>query len=107
AEGEALARSGSWQGWEPEQLLGSSIAGATLGLVGFGNIGTAVAERARGFRLRVLYAARSRAPAAVEARCAARHVPLDDLLAAADFVSLHLPLTDETHHLIGARERAA
>ncbi len=102
-EGERLVRSGRWHGWAPDQLLGQDIHGATLGIVGLGRIGAAVARRARGFGMRVLYWSRRRlrrAPAGV------RHVPLRGLLAASDFVSIHVPLTPETRHLIGARELA-
>jgi glyoxylate reductase len=88
-EAEALARSGEWRGWEPDQLLGVELSGRTLGIVGMGRIGRAVARRAEGFGLRVLSG-----------------VPLDELLAASDFVSLHVPLTEKTRGMIGARELA-
>lgn len=104
-EGDALVRSGRWTGWQPEQLLGVPVAGATLGLVGMGRIGSAVARRARGFGMRVLYHNRRRDEAA-EAELGAVHVPLDELLAESDAVSLHVPLTPQTRHLIGARELA-
>jgi glyoxylate reductase len=103
-EGNALLRSGKWSGWEPGQLLGAAVFGATLGIVGLGRIGRAVAARARGFEMSLLYAAPRRAPAHIEWALDARHVALDELLARADFVSLHCPLTDGTRHLIGARE---
>ena len=106
SEGESLARSGRWGGWEPEQLLGRGVFGATLGLVGFGRIGQAVARRAAGFSMRVLYASRRRAPEVIEAQSGARHVALDELLAHSDIVSIHVPLSDETRHLVGARELA-
>jgi glyoxylate reductase len=105
-EGEALARSGAWRGWAPDQLLGAEVHGRTLGVVGLGRIGRAMAARARGFDLRVVYAGPRRAPAHLEWALEARHVPLDELLAEADFVSLHCPLPDETRHLVGARELA-
>jgi glyoxylate reductase len=101
-EGEQLVRSGAWRGWEPEQLLGVQLHGATLGIVGFGRIGQAVARRARGFAMRVLYASPRRAPIEVEQALAAEHVALDELLARADLISLHAPLTDGTRHLIDA-----
>jgi glyoxylate reductase len=101
-EGEELVRSGAWTGWEPGQLLGAEVWGRTLGLVGFGRIGRAVARRARGFDMRVLYHARSASPEADALR--ATRVPLDELLASSDFVSLHVPLTPATRRMIGARE---
>lgn len=96
-EGEALARSGAWRGWAPDQLLGQSVAGRTLGVVGFGRIGQAVARRAAGFAMPVLYAS----PRPVEL-AGARRVELGELLAGADVVSLHCPLTPATRHLIDA-----
>src|SRR5260370_12890466 len=97
-EGDELARSGAWRGWEPEQLLGLDLEGAVLGVVGLGRIGRAVARRARAFAMRILYASPKPAPAGVEAELAARHVPLEALLAEADVVSLHCPLNPSTHH---------
>jgi len=96
-EGEALVRSGGWRGWQPGQLLGADVYGRTLGLIGFGRIGQAVAARAAGFQMRVLTTTR-------HASCAAgaRRVELDQLLAEADFVSLHCPLTPETRGIIDA-----
>jgi glyoxylate reductase len=105
-EGDELARSGAWRGWEPGQLLGAEVWGRTLGLVGFGRIGRAVARRGRGFGMRVLYTALGRAPEDVEAELGAAHTPLDRLLAESDFVSIHVPLTEATRHLVGARELA-
>jgi glyoxylate reductase len=86
---EALAavREGRWQTWEPDWLLGHDVHGATLGIVGYGRIGQAVARRAEGFSMRIL---------------ATPRVPLDELLAEADAVTLHVPLTSETRHLIDA-----
>ena len=102
-EGDTLARSGQWRGWNLDQLCGSDIWGKTLGILGFGRIGRAVARRARGFNMRVIYHSRHRAPADVEMELKAEHLPLDQLLAQADFLSLHVPLTPETRGLIGAR----
>ena len=98
-EGDDLVRSGAWSGWEPGQLLGRHVTGATLGIVGMGRIGGAVAVRAAAFGMRVLYHNRRRSPE-VEARTGARLVDLEELLRSSDFVSLHCPLTPETHHLI-------
>ncbi len=105
-EGEAMVRTGAWVGWSPEQMLGADLAGKTVGLIGFGRIGQAVARRARGFGLRVIYHARSRAPGDVETPLEAARVELNELLAVSDFVSLHCPLTPETRGLIGPAELA-
>ena len=102
-EGDRYVRSGEWKKYEPALLLGTDIHGATLGVVGMGAIGTAVARRAKGFGMRVLYAGRTRRPEA-EAETGAVHVPLDELLRESDFVSLNCALTAETRGLIGARE---
>jgi glyoxylate reductase len=99
-EGDREMRAGRYQGWGPLYMLGGDITGATLGLVGPGRIAVAVAERARGFRMRLLYHGRRTSPA-LEA-LGARAVPLGMLLAESDFVSLHVPLNAETHHLIDA-----
>jgi glyoxylate reductase len=88
-EGEAMVREGRWRTWEPAADLGADLAGATLGIVGRGRIGDAVARRAAGFGMEVVHSSRSSG------------VPLDALLERADFVSLHCPLTPETRHLIG------
>jgi glyoxylate reductase len=100
-EADRLVRSGEWKGWSPTQLLGRAIYGRTIGIVGMGKIGTAVARRARGFDMSVLYHNRTRHPRAEE-ELSARWVELDELLHEADVVSLHAPLTDETRHLIDA-----
>ena len=99
-EGHHLASTGAWSGWQPTQLLGKAVGGAALGVVGLGRIGAAVARRAAGFGMHVLYTGRSRDEAA-ERDLGVTWVPeLHDLLAEADFVSLHTPLTEATHHLI-------
>ena len=100
-EGERLLRAGEWEWWGPKQLMGRDVWGKRLGIVGFGRIGQAVARRARGFGMEILYHNRSRKQEA-ERDLEARYMQLDDLLAAADFVSIHTPLTPETTHLIGA-----
>jgi glyoxylate reductase len=99
-------RSGQWKGWALDQLMGTDVWGKTLGIVGFGRIGRAMARRARGFRMRVVYHSRERAPADVERELAAEFVPFEQVLAQSDFISLHVPLRPETRHLIGARELA-
>jgi glyoxylate reductase len=99
-EGVDYVRAGKWRTWEPMGLLGVDIWGATLGIVGMGRIGTAVARRARGFAMHILYYDPTRRPE-LEAELGVEYAELDDLLARSDFVSLHCPLTPETHHLIG------
>ncbi len=101
-EGDRLVRSGGFTGWAPTLLRGAQLARATLGIVGAGRIGTATGLRAKAFGMRVLYFDRRRSER-IEAD-GARRVELDELLRDSDVVSLHLPLTDETRHLIGARE---
>ncbi|MDH4081206.1 MAG: D-glycerate dehydrogenase [Nitrospira sp.] len=104
AEGNALVRTGNWTGWAPTQMLGTDVTGKTLGIVGMGRIGQAVAYRATGFRMSVLYAGRhavSSPPGVSWTR-----QPLDAVLKHSDYLSLHVPLTDTTRHLIGRRELA-
>ncbi|SMC25008.1 glyoxylate reductase [Desulfacinum hydrothermale DSM 13146] len=103
-EGDHRTRSGKFQFWAPLHFLGTEVSGKTLGIVGLGRIGRAVARRARGFDMQVLYTARKPLGRDEEERLGVRFAPLDQLLARSDFVSLHVPLTPETHHLIGARE---
>jgi len=105
-EGDRLVRSGQWAGWAPMQLLGLQLSGATLGIVGTGRIGTAVALRSVGFGMKVLYVD-ERPNAELEQRVGARRVTLAELLPAADVLSLHVPLTPQTRHMIGAAELAA
>lgn len=101
-EGDTLVREDRWRGWGPKQLLGQDIGGRTLGIVGLGRIGAAVARRARGFGMNVLYHNRSRDDEA-EARLGVRYVAdLHDLLARSDAVSIHVPLSEQTRHLIDA-----
>jgi len=101
-EGDRYVRGGRWQTWGPMLLLGPDIHGATLGIVGFGRIGQAVARRAMGFGMRILYHDVARVDRAVEEAFGARFVPLDELLGEADFVTLHVNLTPETRHLMNA-----
>jgi glyoxylate reductase len=100
AEADALTRSGDWPA--EDQLLGRELAGATVGLVGFGRIARRVAELLRCFEVRLLFTSRSEA----SARSGAERRELHELLAISDFVSLHVPLTTETRHLIDARALA-
>jgi glyoxylate reductase len=106
AEGDRFLRAGRFRGWAIDMLLGQDLSGATLGLVGVGRIGSGVARRARGFEMRVLYTDAAPLPAEAERELGAARVELDTLLREADVVSLHVPLTPETHHLIGAAELA-
>ena len=101
-EGERELRAGKWTGWRPTHLLGSRVSGKTLGIVGFGRIGRAVAARAHnGFGMKVIYHSRTRADTATEqATGASQSESLETLLQQSDFVSLHCPATPETHHLI-------
>jgi glyoxylate reductase len=101
AEGDRLVRAGGWKAVDPGFLLGTEVTGKTLGVVGFGRIGQAVARRALGFGMSILYAS----PRAVDFP-GARHAPLDELLAGSDFVTLHTPLTKDTENLL-SRERIA
>ena len=106
-EGDRLVRSGGFVGWGPLLLLGSELRGKTLGIVGLGAIGKAVARRARGFGLEVLYAERPSLPAEIDSEgIRARACPLPELLRRSDIVSLHTPLTPETRHLLGADKLA-
>jgi glyoxylate reductase len=100
-EGERLVRSGAWTGWALDQLIGTGLAGKTLGIVGFGRIGQALARRALGFGMHVVYAD----PHDVSAAPAQR-VSIDALFETADVVSLHCPLRPETRHLVDARRIA-
>jgi len=105
-EVEANIRSGDWTGWRLKQWLGVDVHHATLGIIGMGRIGQVIARRAAGFDMRVIYHNRTRLDAAIEQRLNATWVTRDELLAQADFVVLQMPYSQETHHLIGAKELA-
>jgi lactate dehydrogenase-like 2-hydroxyacid dehydrogenase len=105
-EAEAWLRAGEWKGWKLKQFLGLDVQGATLGVVGMGRIGQAVAKRARGFDMPVLYYNRTRLAPELERECNAGHASLDELLARADIITLHTPYSPATHHLIGAAQLA-
>ena len=101
-EGDRLTRSGKWQGLSPTLLRGVDVAGKTLGIVGAGRIGAAVAKRSTGFSMRLLYFARSAKPE-MEA-LGGRRVTFDEILRESDFLCVHVPLTPDTRHLFGEAE---
>ena len=106
-EGVELVRSGKWTGWTPTALLGRKLAGKTLGIVGMGRIGQAVAHRARAFGLEIAYYSRKRIPESIERMLGARYVDdLDALVSTADILTLHTPATEETRGMIDARRIA-
>lgn len=105
-EGDNYVRQGQWRQWHWNLLWGANVHHKTIGLYGFGQIGQAVARRARGFRMQVLYHSRHRVPQVVEHELEARLVDRETLMAESDFLSLHVPLTTETRRLIGAPELA-
>jgi lactate dehydrogenase-like 2-hydroxyacid dehydrogenase len=105
-EGDLWMRSGTWPGWNLDQLCGGDIFRKTLGIIGFGRIGQAMAKRAHGFDMKLLYADAARADAAVERDLRAEHVELEQLLGESDFVSVHVPLLPGTRHLINAQTLA-
>src|SRR5215475_12492329 len=100
-EADRYTRSGQWKAWRWDLLWGRDVYGKTLGVVGFGRIGRAVARRALGFGMRVLYCDAQRATQEAERETRAEFLPMDRVLAESDFVSLHTPLLPDTHHLIG------
>jgi glyoxylate reductase len=102
-EGDKLVRAGKWKTWGPMTLLGQDVYGATLGIIGMGRIGSAVARRAGGFGMQILYTDVARNKQA-EAELGIEYVDLDTLLAKSDFITLHTNLTPETRHLIGKNQ---
>lgn len=105
-EAEAWLRAGEWKGWKLKQFLGRDVSGATLGIVGMGRIGQAVARRAHGFDMTVLYHNRHPVDPVLERELNACYAGLEELLARADIVTLNVPYTPDTHHLIGAAQLA-
>lgn len=101
-EADRFCREGRFQGWKIDLFLGLELSGRTLGLIGFGRIGRAVARRARAFNLRVIYNDPNRLEAALEKELGVEFWPLDDLIREADIISIHASLTPESHHLISA-----
>jgi glyoxylate reductase len=105
-EGDRMARSGAWTKWNLDQLCGTDVWGKTLGIIGLGRIGKAVARRAAGFRMRIIYNSTTRAPAAIEKELNAEYLPWDAVFEQADFLSLHVPLNAATRGLVGPAELA-
>jgi len=105
-EGDRLGRSGQWRGWNLDQLCGADVHGKTIGFLGFGRIGRAVARRSHGFGMKVIYHDAIRAPLEIERELVAEFLTREQVLAQADFLSLHVPLLPETRHLISRAELA-
>jgi len=105
-EGDHMTREGGFRFWAPMYFLGHEVSRKTLGIIGLGRIGKAVARRARGFDMKVFYHTRTKLSPEQEKELGATYCDMDILLSRADFVSLHVPLTPDTHHLVGARELA-
>jgi glyoxylate reductase len=104
-EADNYLRAGEWKiQWSPTQFLGAGLAGKTLGIVGFGRIGQAVAQRAKGFKMRILYFSRTRAHLRKEKELKMEFVSFQNLLKESDFVTIHVPLSKETRHLIGENQ---
>jgi glyoxylate reductase len=103
-EGDNFTRQGRFRGWAIDMMLGTDVFGATLGLIGVGRIGRGVAHRAKGFNMRVLYYDPHPLPPDAEQQLGATRVDLGRLLAESDFVSVHVPLTEETHHLLSTQQ---
>jgi glyoxylate reductase len=101
---DRFVREGRWQRWEFGMLWGADVHHKTLGIYGFGRIGQAMARRGMGFGMRILYHSRRRAPDQLEREIGAQFVDRETVLGESDFLSLHVPMTPETHHTIGARE---
>ena len=102
-EADSYVREGKWKSWGPTTLLGQDVCGATLGIIGLGRIGAAVARRARGFEMKVTYYSRHRRRD-LERKLGIKYAPLNKLLSGSDFISIHTPLSADTYHLIGKPE---
>ncbi|MEM1508407.1 MAG: glyoxylate reductase [Thermofilaceae archaeon] len=107
-EADRFVREGNyWRtgtGWHPMMMLGYHVTGKTLGIIGMGRIGQAVAKRAKGFEMKILYYQRHRLPEELEYELSAKYVGLDTLLQESDFITIHVPLTKETYHMIGEHQ---
>jgi glyoxylate reductase len=106
-EGDKYTRQGQFKFWAPFHFLGHEITGKTLGIIGMGRIGTAVARRAAGFNMPLIYHNRRPIPKEKEQALGVRYADMETLLHQSDFVSVHVPLNRDTHHLIGSREFSA
>lgn len=104
AEGDRYLRAGKFRCWGPKLMLGYEFAGKTLGIIGMGRIGSAVAKRASGFDMHVVYYKRHRLSQQEEKKAGAEYAGLDELLSQSDFISIHAPLTDETRHMLGEEQ---
>ncbi|HOQ39473.1 MAG TPA: D-glycerate dehydrogenase [Fervidobacterium sp.] len=103
-ESDRFVRDGKFVGWKPKLMLGYDLYGKTLGIVGMGRIGQAVARRALGFGMNIVYHNRNRLPQELETEFNAKYLSLDELISTSDFISLHTPLTKETFHMIDAEK---
>jgi len=101
--GERMVRAGEWTGWAPTQLLGEPLRHRTLGIVGMGAIGQAVARRAQGFGMEIVYFNRNRVSPEIESTLGAQFVSFEELLHRSDFISLHAPLNEQSRHMVDAR----
>jgi len=104
AEADRFVRAGKWKGWTPSLMIGGDVHDKTLGIIGLGRIGSAVARRGQGFNMKIVYYDIRRLDPAIEQQHQLQFAPLRDLLLVSDFVTLHVPLTPETKHLIGAEQ---
>ena len=103
-EGDKYLRAGKFDGWAPKLMLGYDFTGKTLGIIGMGRIGSAVAKRASGFEMHVIYHNRHRLSEQEEKDLGVEYVSLDDIITKSDFISIHAPLTDETRHMLGEKQ---
>ncbi|MGM0652879.1 MAG: 2-hydroxyacid dehydrogenase [Bacillota bacterium] len=102
-QADQYLREGKFNGWDPLLFTGTALNGKTLGIIGMGRIGRAVAKRARGFGLKIVYHNRKSLPEEITSPLGAEYLSLDDLIKSSDFISLHLPYSREVHHLIDSR----
>jgi glyoxylate reductase len=98
-EADKFTRAGEWRTWEPDLLLGQNVTGATLGIIGFGRIGQAIARRAKGFEMRILYASKHQCDPELEQSLGVEFASFERLLQESDFITIHTPLSPETYHL--------
>jgi len=103
-EADRFLRGGKFKGWAPMLLLGNDVYNKTLGIIGFGRIGRAVAQRAKGFHMKIIYYEPARLSHDIEKKYSAEYKSFDDLLKESDFITIHTPLAESTHHLISEKE---